>query len=255
MGLPYVVGVQSTLSVWPPGTEPLPPKPWSGRGRPPSRVRRDGEHAPVSAKTLAMGLSDEAWRVVRVARRLQRNLVLALCRGADTTRFARLETGGATSARMAPHRMARGRKRADEILAFDLARRHAHRRSRRHGQIALAHRARLRGIEKRTRPRPFRGAKLARLPSPCIALHCSLRLPDPRTSGDSPLRLPATPNTSPIPASQTPRRRRSDPSGTSKTRSPPSAESSQSFWREPSHAARAAKPCDKPTLPGIVVTQ
>ena len=55
MGLPYVVGVQSTLSVWPPDTEPLPPKPWSGRGRPPSRVRRDGEHAPVSAKTLAMG--------------------------------------------------------------------------------------------------------------------------------------------------------------------------------------------------------
>src|SRR5271169_4017459 len=30
-GLTYVVGVQSTLSVWPPGIEPLPPKPWSGR--------------------------------------------------------------------------------------------------------------------------------------------------------------------------------------------------------------------------------
>ena len=64
MGLPYVVGVQSTLSVWPPDTEPLPPKPWSGRGRPPSRVRRDGEHAPVPAKTLAMGLPEEAWRIV-----------------------------------------------------------------------------------------------------------------------------------------------------------------------------------------------
>ncbi len=64
MGLPYVVGVQSTLTVWPPDREPLPPKPWSGRGRPPSRVRRDGEHAPVSAEKLAMGLSEEAWRVV-----------------------------------------------------------------------------------------------------------------------------------------------------------------------------------------------
>ena len=64
MDLPYVVGVQSTLSVWPPGAEPLPPKPWSGRGRPASRVRRDGEHAPVCAKKLAMGLSDKAWRVV-----------------------------------------------------------------------------------------------------------------------------------------------------------------------------------------------
>ena len=49
-GLTYVVGVQSTLSVWPPGVEPLPPKPWSGRGRPPSRMRRDGGHVPVSAK-------------------------------------------------------------------------------------------------------------------------------------------------------------------------------------------------------------
>src|SRR5271167_1303887 len=63
-GLAYVVGVQSTLSVWPPGAEPLPPKPWSGRGRPPSRMRRDGEHVPVSAKTLARRLPEEAWRIV-----------------------------------------------------------------------------------------------------------------------------------------------------------------------------------------------
>ena len=63
-GLTYVVGVQSTLSVWPPGVEPLAPKPWSGRGRPPSRLRRDGEHVAVSAKTLAKGLPEEAWRIV-----------------------------------------------------------------------------------------------------------------------------------------------------------------------------------------------
>ncbi len=63
-GLAYVVGVQSTLSVWPPGAEPLPPKPWSGRGRPPSRMRRDGEHIPVSAKTLASRLPEAAWRIV-----------------------------------------------------------------------------------------------------------------------------------------------------------------------------------------------
>ena len=63
-GLTYVVGVQSTLSVWPPGVEPPPPKPWSGRGRPPSRMRRDGGRIPVSAKTLARGLPEEAWRIV-----------------------------------------------------------------------------------------------------------------------------------------------------------------------------------------------
>jgi len=63
-GLTYVVGVQSTLSVWPPGAEPLPPKS-CGRGRPPSRMRRDGEHVPVSAKTLATRLPEQAWRIVR----------------------------------------------------------------------------------------------------------------------------------------------------------------------------------------------
>src|ERR1700756_651836 len=41
IGLIYAVAVQSTISVWPPGMEPLPPKPWSGRGRKPSRTRRD----------------------------------------------------------------------------------------------------------------------------------------------------------------------------------------------------------------------
>jgi len=64
MGLTYAVGVQSTLSVWPPNREPLPPKPWSGRGRKPSRIRRDADHRPVSAKRLAMTLAPEAWRTV-----------------------------------------------------------------------------------------------------------------------------------------------------------------------------------------------
>ena len=61
LGMSYAVGVQSTLSVWPPGEEPLPPKPWSGRGRRPTRLRHDAEHRPVSAKTLAMSLPAAAW--------------------------------------------------------------------------------------------------------------------------------------------------------------------------------------------------
>ena len=64
LGLAYVVGVQSTLSVWPPGTEPLPPPPWAGRGRTPTRLRRDSEHQPVSAKRLAMNLPSDAWSEV-----------------------------------------------------------------------------------------------------------------------------------------------------------------------------------------------
>lgn len=64
MGLTYVVGVQSSIRLWPPDTQPLPPKPWSGRGRPPSLVRRQPGHAPVSAKELALALPEDAWRRV-----------------------------------------------------------------------------------------------------------------------------------------------------------------------------------------------
>jgi SRSO17 transposase len=64
MGLSYAMGVQPTLSVWPPDTGPLPPKPWSGRGRKPSHVRRDVDHRPVSAKRLALALAPEDWRTV-----------------------------------------------------------------------------------------------------------------------------------------------------------------------------------------------
>src|ERR671921_2394878 len=61
----YVLGVQSTLGVWPPGRGPLPPKPWSGKGRQPKLQRRDAEHQPVSAKDLAVTLPPSAWQTVR----------------------------------------------------------------------------------------------------------------------------------------------------------------------------------------------
>ena len=63
-GLTYVVGIQSSTSLWPPGTAPLPAKPWSGRGRPPSLVRRHPAHQPTSAKQLAQALPVEAWHGV-----------------------------------------------------------------------------------------------------------------------------------------------------------------------------------------------
>ncbi|WP_376961332.1 IS701 family transposase [Azospirillum sp. A26] len=64
LGLTYVAGVQSSLTVWPPGVEPLPPKPWSGKGRPPKLLRRAPGHEPISVKALAEGLAPEAWRSV-----------------------------------------------------------------------------------------------------------------------------------------------------------------------------------------------
>src|SRR6188508_2347956 len=64
LALPYVLGVQSTMGVWPPGCGPLPPKPWSGKGRPPKLQRRDAEHQPVTAKELALTLPPSAWQTV-----------------------------------------------------------------------------------------------------------------------------------------------------------------------------------------------
>jgi SRSO17 transposase len=54
MGLRYAVGVLATTRVWAEGRRPLPPPPWSGYGRPPTRLRRTLEHQPVTAKELAL---------------------------------------------------------------------------------------------------------------------------------------------------------------------------------------------------------
>lgn len=64
LGLQYVVGVQSSTSVWEPGKQPLPAKPWRGKGRPPRLLRRDPQHQPVSAKQLAVALPAAAWKGV-----------------------------------------------------------------------------------------------------------------------------------------------------------------------------------------------
>lgn len=64
LGLAYVVGVQPTLSVWRPGERPLPAKPWSGKGRPPSLLRRSPDNRPVSARALAEQLPIKAWQSI-----------------------------------------------------------------------------------------------------------------------------------------------------------------------------------------------
>jgi SRSO17 transposase len=62
--LPYVVGVQSSLTVWEPGQEPLPAKPRGKIGRPPRLLQRTPDHQPVSVKQLAMSLPATAFQPI-----------------------------------------------------------------------------------------------------------------------------------------------------------------------------------------------
>ena len=62
--LRYVAGILPNTSVWASGTGPLPPKKWSGNGRPPKLIRRDDKHRPISVKELALGLPKRAWRTI-----------------------------------------------------------------------------------------------------------------------------------------------------------------------------------------------
>jgi SRSO17 transposase len=62
--LQYVVGVQSSMTVWEPGKQPLPAKPRGSMGRPPRLLQRSTEHQPVSVKQLAMSLPSTAFREI-----------------------------------------------------------------------------------------------------------------------------------------------------------------------------------------------
>jgi SRSO17 transposase len=65
LGLSYVAGIMPNTTVWAPGTGPLPPKKWSGQGRPPKLIRRDARHGPNSVKALALALPANAWRTIK----------------------------------------------------------------------------------------------------------------------------------------------------------------------------------------------
>jgi len=62
--LQYVVGVQSSLTVWEPGKQPLPAKPRGKMGRPPRLLQRSAEHQPIAVKKLATSLSSGTFKEV-----------------------------------------------------------------------------------------------------------------------------------------------------------------------------------------------
>jgi SRSO17 transposase len=62
LGLQYAVGVQTSMTVWEPGKQPLPAKSRGKMGRPPRLLQRTADHQPISVKQLAMSLPSTAFR-------------------------------------------------------------------------------------------------------------------------------------------------------------------------------------------------
>lgn len=62
LSLRYAVGIQSSTTVWAPGTEPLPPRKWKGVGRKPKLLRRSAEQTPVAVRELALSLEPRCWK-------------------------------------------------------------------------------------------------------------------------------------------------------------------------------------------------
>ena len=64
LGMLYAVGIRPGTTVWAPGTAPLPPKAWSGRGIRPTKLRREPGNEPVTVKALAGALAPQTWSTV-----------------------------------------------------------------------------------------------------------------------------------------------------------------------------------------------
>jgi SRSO17 transposase len=60
----YSLAVRSNTTVWALERQPLPPKPWSGKGPRATRMRRDQTHQPIPVDQLARELPEKVWREV-----------------------------------------------------------------------------------------------------------------------------------------------------------------------------------------------
>jgi SRSO17 transposase len=64
LGCEYLVGISSTLSLWPPGQAPLPAPPSPRKGRPAKLLRRGADHQPETAAQLAQQVDKKEWKTV-----------------------------------------------------------------------------------------------------------------------------------------------------------------------------------------------
>jgi len=187
LGLPYMVGVQSTMTVWGPGQQPLPAKPRGRMGRPPRLLHRSRQHQPVSVKQLALSLPASAFKEMTWREAGARKL---------RSRFA------AVRIRPAHRDYEKAEPYEEEWLLIEWPRGEAEptkywvstlppttsSSSGQDRQTSLDHRAGLRGTETGTGAGALRGPQLAWISPSCHAVHRSLWVPGGERNRFFPLR-------------------------------------------------------------------
>jgi len=147
--LQYVVGVQSSLTVWEPGKQPLPAKPRRKMGRPPRLLQRTADHQPVSVKQLAMSLPSHAFKDITwregTERKLRSRFAAVRIRPAHRD-YEKSRTSGRG---VVVDRMATRRRRTRQVLDLDAASEYADQSSGQDGQTPMDHRKGLPGTEAR----------------------------------------------------------------------------------------------------------
>ena len=174
--LSYVLGIQGAVSVWAPGTGPLPPKAYRGSGRPARLLRRDKSHRPLSVKTQAVKLPATAFRTIA-------------WRQGDTgrlaSRFARVRVRAAHRDHWRPSlrpeqwlliEWPAGEPEPTKYWLSNLPETTAFKELVRLAKLRWRIERDYQELEARTRARPLRGTQLARLPSPCKPMYRRLRV-------------------------------------------------------------------------------
>src|SRR3954453_13024930 len=116
LGLRYVVGIMSSVSVWKPGEAPLSKAEWKGMGRPTKLLRRDSGHKPMAVKELAHSLPASSWKTVTWWQGTKQSLRFALRCAANPACPSRLLAKQAASRGVALDRVAAWGCGTDQIL-------------------------------------------------------------------------------------------------------------------------------------------
>ena len=140
LNLQYVMGVQSSMTVWEPGKQPLPAKPRGTMGRPPRLLQRIYRSPTSLGEAVGDETAPHRLSGDHLARRHRPEVAIALCRRSRTPGSSGLRASGTTPGGMATDRMAARRNGTHQILGIDAAAHYQAQSFDQDGQTPLDHR-------------------------------------------------------------------------------------------------------------------